>query len=72
MPNKFQDGLDKIKSCDCVGKIVCLPCPVEGDNLCFERSSKIIIVTISLLASKQPTMVGKEIIRSKQAICQGR
>ena len=24
--NKFQDGLDKIKSCDCVGKIVCLPC----------------------------------------------
>ena len=24
--NKFQDGLDKIKSCVCVGKIVCLPC----------------------------------------------
>lgn len=24
--DKFQDGLDRIKSCDCVGKIVCLPC----------------------------------------------
>jgi len=24
--NEFQNGLDRIKSCDCVGKIVCLPC----------------------------------------------
>jgi len=23
---KFQEGLDKIKTCACVGKIVCLPC----------------------------------------------
>ena len=24
--NQFQEGLDKIQRCDCVGKIVCLPC----------------------------------------------
>lgn len=24
--SQFQDGLDKIKNCDCLGKIVCLPC----------------------------------------------
>ena len=24
--DKFQEGLDRIKSCECVGKIVCLPC----------------------------------------------
>jgi propanol-preferring alcohol dehydrogenase len=24
--SRFQEGLDKIKSCDCIGKIVCLPC----------------------------------------------
>lgn len=24
--SSFQEGLDKIKSCSCVGKIVCVPC----------------------------------------------
>jgi propanol-preferring alcohol dehydrogenase len=24
--SRFQEGLDKIKSCECIGKVVCLPC----------------------------------------------
>ncbi|KAL7450957.1 hypothetical protein ACHAWC_002803 [Mediolabrus comicus] len=28
--NQFQKGLDKIQKCECVGKIVCLPCHDDG------------------------------------------
>ena len=28
--DKFQDGLDKIKTCGCIGKIVCTPKAVSG------------------------------------------
>ena len=27
---QFQEGLDKIQKCECVGKIVCLPCHDDG------------------------------------------
>ena len=34
--NEFQTGLDRIKSCDCVVKIVCLPC--HGRRLLLDNS----------------------------------